>query len=163
MSGQRLWVFLAIVVAAVYGVMVWLMLTRLVPGADGLDPFDARVLGYSVSDARTYLSALSDDARSLYLGPMRVLDTIFPPALALLIAAPIWSKSEGYWCAAVAFPVWYACVDLWENARVSVMLRDPDITDQAIQLASSLTQAKFLLLLLAVLAFALVVVKNARQ
>ncbi len=133
---------------ATAGVYAWLVLGHglaLQDMAGGLQPFDLRVRGYSLVEAQDYLAALPAEGSARYLGPVRVLDTLFPVLMALTLMW--WMRPHrgamGLVCMAVA--AGYAVLDLAENAAVATLLRagvdGADAT--AVALASALTQAKF--------------------
>jgi hypothetical protein len=110
--------------------------------AAGLAPFDLRIGGYTEADAAIYLAALSEAGRAAYLGPVRVLDTIFPVLFALflaLLSRAVWAR--GGWVLAASLPALYLLFDLWENARVAAMVAEGDPSLAGV--ASALTQAKF--------------------
>ncbi len=65
--GRAFWVLFAAMMT-VYLVMVLKTLPEIAASADGLKAFDVRPAGYSESQARAFLTALSDDGRALYWG-----------------------------------------------------------------------------------------------
>jgi CMP/dCMP kinase len=129
-------------------------------GAGGLDMFDLWMDGYSAEYARMFLARLSPEARALYLGPQRVLDTIMPVALAGLLAATGYRLVVGWsWKLAVAaalLPLVYFSFDMLENAQVAAMLRRGMASDTMAEAASRFTvlKAKSLQAALAVVIFA---------
>ncbi|MBF9043509.1 hypothetical protein HKCCE4037_09230 [Rhodobacterales bacterium HKCCE4037] len=165
MTARRWWLALLLLTAALYGWLAWLWFTQLVPGADGLTPFDGRILGYSFAEAEAFLAALSADARVLYLTRIRHLDTIFPICLALLLAAPLWRLPTGWMRALAVIPILYLVSDLAENAAVAGLLRvDPAaLTPDLVTWASTLTQVKYAALGLSVFALGLVFVRTRRS
>lgn len=143
-AGQRSALsLLAIAAAGVYAVLLFIGTMMMTPEAQGALPFDARILGYDAEEARAYLVALSDYGRWLYLGPVRLLDTVFPPLFGLVLALLI-AVNGRPWLAPLA--LLYAGVDLWENAVVAEMIRSGE-TDLA-GLGSALTQGKYALVTL---------------
>ncbi len=132
---------------AVYGVMISWTLPQITADAGGL-PFDMRPGGYTAQEARTFLSALSEQGRSLYAGPQRWLDAFYPALLAVVL---IWSMR---WAAMgkARFLLWVGSVlvvvgmiaDYLENILVARLLnRIPaDIPDSSIQWASAATVTK---------------------
>ena len=112
---------------ALYLALVWLTVTRLMPESGGLMPLDGRLLGYTPVDVLAFLDALSDEGRAVYLGPVRSVDTAFPLALGLWIAALIWRRTRGLfaWSRIVMMlPAGgYTLMDLCENALVADLLR----------------------------------------
>lgn len=142
---RRVLVPLAFLTAGVYAVLLFLGVVMMMPEAQGQLPFDPRIWGYDTEEARDYLAALSDFGRWLYLGPVRLLDSLFPPLLGLLMALLIAVNGRPLLS---PVPFLYTAVDLWENARIAEMLRRdaPELAPGA----SSLTQGKYALLALSV-------------
>lgn len=148
---------LTFVTAGLYAALAWVSVTGLLPAAGDLAPFDMRLTGYSVEDARAYLEALSTAGRDLYLGTVRQLDTAFPVVFGAWLAALVWRTARGMmtWSRLVlTLPAWgYAVMDLCENALVADLLRagaegfDPQIA----VLASEFTVTKYALLVLSAL------------
>lgn len=132
---------LALLTGAVYGALIWTGVTAVMPEAGGLLPFDLRATGYTEAEAAAFLAALSADGRAAYLGPVAMLDTLFPPLLGLLLASLIWRWGRPL---LAPVPFLYVAVDLWENAVVGRMLASNDAALAGS--ASNLTQAKFALL-----------------
>ena len=127
----------------VYLVMVLWTLPEIAASADGLRAFDVRPAGYSETQARAFLTALSDDGRALYLGVQHWLDTAYPALVALtLIYALFWAFPKSGNAARVALfvvPTAAAMFDYLENARVGAMLAmaPQDVTADMISAASS--------------------------
>lgn len=140
---SRFIILLTLATAAVYAALLFQGVVRMTPEAGGLPPFDVRIGGYGEDEARAYLAALSDEGKRLLLGPVRTLDTIFPPMLGLLLALLIFVNGR-VWLALVPFG--YTAADLWENATVGAMVvaNDPAMGPAA----SNLTQGKYALLIL---------------
>lgn len=153
---RRAYLILTAVTALLYLALAWFVITRLMPGAGGLMPFDGRFLGYTAAEASVYQGALGDAARAAYLGPVRWLDTVFPVALAGWLAFGTWllTPTLFQWSRLVlTVPAWGYCVmDLCENALVAEVLRAaPDVPLRSVQLASRFTATKYQLLLAAAL------------
>jgi hypothetical protein len=140
---------LAAATAAAYAALIWTGVTQLLPEAGGQAPFDLRVMGYDVAEARAYLEALTDAGRRLWAGPVRWLDTVFPLLMGTLLAALIWRLGRP-WLAPVPFV--YTAADLWENARVREMIAagPGGVTPAMVEGASAVTQGKFALLAMSV-------------
>lgn len=153
MRGERLISWgLPLVTAAVYAYLVVYLGTR--PGAQsGGLPFDLRVTGYSFSEARAYLQALSPAGYELAQGPAAWADTVLPPLLGLTLAW--WMRPYagvfGMVCVMVAMS--YVALDWGENHFVQRMLTaGPDHVAYAdVVRASAMTRGKFMALGLAVL------------
>ncbi|MBL4626763.1 MAG: hypothetical protein JKY00_01760 [Roseicyclus sp.] len=163
MSEWRLWRGFAILTAALYGSLAWFWFTQLVPGADGLIPFDGRLMGYSVAEARAFLDALTEPARVTYLGVVRILDTVFPICLAALLAWPLWRLPSGTLRVLGIIPVAYLAADLTENTLVAGMLRSQElVAPDVIELASQITVAKYAFLITSVIALGAVFMRTRR-
>ncbi|NDW53230.1 hypothetical protein [Aliiroseovarius sp. PrR006] len=129
----------------VYLAMVLWSLPIISADADGLLPFDLRPQGYSAKDARQFLSALSEAGRAQYLGWQHFLDSFYPGLMALSLALAYFLLFPKKWAAAFsALAVLAAVFDWRENHAVADMLRAgaASVDDEAISLASGLTQLK---------------------
>lgn len=127
---------------ASYLVLILLLAPRLSAESAGLLPFDLRALGYSGDAARAYLTALTPAGAALYLGPIRLNDTIFPILFALTLCLPLRRWHWGFTLPALA----YGLADLGENWAVARLIRTgPAVDDASVALAAHLTQAKFAL------------------
>jgi hypothetical protein len=133
---------LAAATAASYGVLIFWLAPQLSAQSQGMLPFDLRVTGYGLEAARDYLAALSPEGRALYLGPIRVNDTLFPSLMTLLLLVPM-RRWRG-WGLLWALPALaYLALDLAENAAVAGILRAETAGEAEVALASALTQGKF--------------------
>ena len=124
---RRLLPPLAALTIALAAVMGWYVITSLMPGAGGLLPFDLRPLGYDVDAVRSYLTALSGTGRAVYLLEIRWLDTAFPIALGMLVAATIWEvtrNQRSFVRCLLCLPAFgYTVLDLLENMLVADLVR----------------------------------------
>lgn len=140
---------LPLVTALTYGCLVLWFGPQVQAAAGGLLPFDLRPLGYDADDARALLTALSPEGVALYLGAVRINDTIFPLLFTLALCLPLAGWGWFWFLPALA----YGLLDLAENMAVAALLRTgPSVTDGMVALASGLTMAKFLAVALALLA-----------
>lgn len=137
--------FLVAALGAFLAMRLWTMpLIR--AGAGGRDMFDLLIDGYSPAYVADYLAALGDDARTLYLGPQRLLDTILPVALtgtlatATYLMARRWSLVLGLALALV--PLFYFAFDMLENAQLAVILTHRAASAEMAEAASRFTMAK---------------------
>lgn len=136
---------------AVYAMLLGLGLFRLMPEAHGALPFDLRLFGYSMNEARGYLTLLSPRGYALAQGPIFWLDTVFPVLMGLTLAW--WMRPFagvfGMVCTLAAMS--YVALDWAENAAVQAMLTTgPDYLRYAdVARAETMTQAKFAALALA--------------
>ncbi|MCA0044183.1 hypothetical protein [Celeribacter litoreus] len=134
---------------ALYAVMVLWTLSAIAHDA-GAPAFDMRPSGYSIAEARAFLSTLSDEGRALYQGPQRWMDAVYP---ALLAITAIWSSrwaADGRWKWLFRSLAVFACLsmigDYAENISVAVLLAQPTdaVTDAAIERAAFFTRFKSL-------------------
>lgn len=150
------WVLLLAALGLYVAMAVWTVpaITR---AADGLAPLDTRLLGYSVDEARAFLTALSDEGRRIYLGVQHRMDNAFPVLYGGLLAMAIWRLSGTITpilrAVLSVFPLIAMSFDYLENARVrALLLADPDtIPPEAIVAANSATLGKTMLGAIAVL------------
>jgi len=84
----RLFAALLLATGGLYLAMVIWTLPTIAREAGGLVPFDMRPLGYSADEAAAFLAALSEKGLAVYRGPQRLLDALFPAALA---ASSVWA------------------------------------------------------------------------
>lgn len=139
---------LPVVTAATYAVLVLWFGPQVQQGAGGLLPFDLRPLGYDAAAARAFLTALSPEARDLYLGAVRINDSLFPVLFTLTLCLPLRGLPAAWFLPALG----YGLADLAENQAVAALLRTgPLVDDGSIAWASGLTMAKFALVALAIL------------
>ncbi len=129
-----------IAAALAYGVLVGWFGPQVQMAAGGLTPFDLRATGYGLDDARAFLTALTPEGRDVYLGPVRINDTIFPILFTATLILPVRRWARGWWVPALA----YGVLDLAENWAVARMLvAGPGVEAGPVALASALTMAKF--------------------
>ena len=132
----------------VWGLMALVVAPRLSAQAQGLDIFDMRPFGYSPDQARTFLGALTPQGQAFYLGPYRVFDTVFPILLSITLSLPL-QRWSWFWSVPAFL---YGVLDLPENWAVARLVRTGAMVDDgSIQLASTVTQAKFAMVALAIL------------
>ena len=132
---------------ASYALLILYLAPQLSAQSSGL-PFDLRALGYTLAEAKAYLAALTPQGTSLYLGPIRLNDTVFPILFTATLCLPLRRLGDWWFLPALA----YGLFDLAENLAVARLLRTgPDVEAAAVALASGLTQAKFAAAAVAVL------------
>lgn len=157
-----------LLVAATFGVyatMVLWTLPSISADAGGLATFDMRPGGYTLEEARAFLSALGPDGRALYTGPQRILDMAYPIMLAVVLSIALGHFIKTGWrrWMVMALPIIGAAADYMENWAVAGMLRtDPaDLTARTVEAASRWSVLKAtsttiaMLVLLIVMAFTL--------
>jgi hypothetical protein len=114
---------------------------QLIADAGGALPFDLRVTGYSLAEAQAYLAQLSPAGVALYIGPVRLADTVFPILLTATLCLPLRRRGQLWFLPALA----YGLFDLAENVAVARLLHvGPEIEAHAVAVASGFTQAKYL-------------------
>jgi len=146
MRGARLISWgLPLVTAAVYAWLALWLGGQLRQMAGGALPFDLRITGYALHDARSYLQALSPAGYTLYQGPAALADTLFPVLFGLTLAWWMRPYSGVFGMVCVMTAMSYVALDLGENLFVQRMLTaGPDWVSYAdVTRASALTQGKF--------------------
>ncbi|MEO8242445.1 MAG: hypothetical protein ABI832_09025 [bacterium] len=138
-SRWYLWA-LPVVTLAAFGVLALWFEPQVQAAAGGLLPFDLRVTGYSLAEARAFLTALTPDGLALYQGPVRATDTLVPILCTLTVCLPV-----RYWHWGWTLPaLTYGLLDLAENLAVSILLKTgPTVEAGPVMIASTLTMAKF--------------------
>jgi hypothetical protein len=149
---------LPLLALAVYAYLAGYLGQRLSVQAQGQIPFDLRMFGYSLAEARGYLRALSPAGFALYQGPVLWADTLFPVLMGLTLLWWLRPIAGVFGMVCVLSAMSYVALDWGENAAIQTLLTaGPDWVDPAdIQRASIFTMAKFA-------AFALSCVLAARQ
>lgn len=138
---------LPIVTALAYGVLGGWFGLQVRAAAGGLMPFDMRVAGYGLDEARAFLRALTPDGRAIYLGPVRLNDTLFPILFTLTLCLPLRGWAGPWFLPALA----YGLLDLAENMAVAQLLQNgPGVAAGPVAVASALTVTKFATLAIAV-------------
>ena len=133
------WV-LPLATVAAYAVLVGWYGPQVQAAAGGLTPFDLRATGYGLDAARAFLTTLTPEGRAIYLGPVRVNDTIFPQLFTATLILPLRRRAWVWWLPALA----YGVCDLAENWAVArLLVAGPTVEAGPVALASDLTQAKF--------------------
>lgn len=142
------WKIYWVVVAATitnYLIMVLWSLPLISEMAGGGKPFDMRPGGYSMEDARVFLTAITDSGRDFYLNTQQLLDLFYPTLFAISVAIPLAHLVPQYWGRTLAVSAIAAgAFDHLENIAVAVMLRvEPDaLTESMVSTASNWTLAK---------------------
>lgn len=141
------WVLFALSLIIYLAMVAW-TLPEISEAAGGLPVFDLRPGGYSAEEGRTFLAALNDEGRALYLGPQALLDVAYPALLAavLTLGAYLMLRPGGRrlrWATAAAAVAGAGC-DYLENVLVRGMLQaDPaGVPDSALRAASAGTILK---------------------
>ncbi len=109
-------------------------------GAGGLAILDVRGMGYGQGEAKAFLTALTPEAKALYLGPFRLVDTAFPILLTVTLILPL----RGWPPLAFVPALIYGLADLTEDWAVAqVLTAGPEAAPGPVLLASVLTMVKF--------------------
>lgn len=133
---------------ASYGLLIGYLAPQLSAQSGGGTPFDLRALGYTLTEAKAYLSTLTPAGTALYLGPIRLNDTVFPILFTATLCLPLRRLGQLWFLPALA----YGLFDLAENVAVARLLHaGVDVEAGAVALASGFTQAKFAAAAVAVL------------
>lgn len=127
--------------------------------AGGLPPFDLRPLGYDLADAQAFLATLTPAGKAAYLGPVRIVDSVFPVLMMLTFVLAV--RRMGW--AAMIPAVLYGGLDLAENRAVAGILTSGIAEPEAVHAASLLTQAKFAAFALAALLALWSLIQNRRR
>ena len=149
---------LPLVTALVYGVLAIWLGGQLSAQTGGLMPFDLRLTGYDLAEARAYLRAITPDGVALYLGPVAWADTLFPLLMGLCFLWWMRPFAGVFGMVCVLAAMAYVALDWGENWAVARMLEaGPDwVTLADVERASAMTVGKFA-------AFALAAVLAGRQ
>lgn len=137
--------FLTVTLAALAAMRLWTMpLIR--AGAGDLHMPDMLIEGYSADYLALYLDLLTAEARGLYLGPQRVLDTVMPMALTGTLAVAAWLLTVR-WGRILAgalglIPLFYFAFDMLENAQIAAILARGAATAEMAEAASRFTMSK---------------------
>ncbi len=142
------WVLLGATLV-VYSFLIFIFGPRLADAAGGLPVFDLRIGGYTFEEAKAFLMALTSEGREIYLGPVRIIDTIFPGLLAatlycaLVVLLRPWLGNNARYVALL--PIVPAVLDWLENAAVAALLRAgaDGITPEMVATASRWTVLKW--------------------
>jgi len=134
-----------------YAMMLIYSIPDLLSAADGLWPFDARIMGYSVEDATLYVTTISNEGRLFYLEVQQMLDTFFPALLALSLMITLYRLAPKL-PVLYLFPIAGALFDYYENAAVAQILLTSAPDQGLVEMASLLTGLKFAAIALSLLA-----------
>jgi hypothetical protein len=137
-----------VITLAIYGTMLIWTLPGISADAGGLVPFDMRPMGYSPDEARSFLSALGDKGRALYLGPQAQLDLVYPAVLAIVLAGAVSVLIADWRLRGVLyiFILGGMLADYTENTFVALMLEYTEpVPDRLAGLASKATVVKSVL------------------
>ncbi|WP_370342075.1 hypothetical protein [Pararhodobacter marinus] len=142
---------LPLLTLAVYLYLVVVLGQRLLAESGGLLPYDLRVTGYDLAQARGLLRALTPEGFALYEGPIFWTDTLFPALMGLCLLWWMRPFRGAFGMVCMMAAMGYVALDWGENMLVQRMLEaGPDWVRPAdIFAASAFTQGKFAILALA--------------
>lgn len=160
---------LAAVTVSVYLVMVLWTLPTIAADAGGLAPFDMRLGGYDVEEAKTFLSALGPQGTAFYGDVQHRLDILFPGLIAatlffaLAALLPVQSASTRVVLALAILPV--ALFDWLENHAVATLLAAgaQGVTERMVATASRWSVAKAIVSTVAYSALLVLLVRRGLQ
>lgn len=144
---------LPLLTAAVYAwLAIWLG-RQLGAESAGLMPFDLRLTGYDLGEARGYLRALTPEGFALYQGPVMRADALFPLLMGLCLVWWMRPLRGAFGMVCLLAAMSYTALDWGENMLVGRMLEaGPDwVRPSDVTAASLFTQAKFAAFALAAL------------
>jgi len=153
--------------------LVFLAMQALTPdvshGGRKLPIFDARVCGYDLEAARTYLNAISDTGKRTYLYSLQRLDLVFPLLLAVSIGWSILRLAPKEWgrirhvLPFAAVPAMLA--DYLENLAVAGILKSAsaNLSPDLVRFASAATQVKYVFLAAAFIVLAALIAAAVRR
>ena len=125
-----------------HALMLLYTMPKLLKEADGLWPFDIRIMGYTLEDATLYVTTITPEGRLFYLEVQQRLDAFFPALFALTLMVTLYRLVPKL-PVLFMFPISGALFDYYENAAVIQILLT-DAPDQGlVEMASLLTGLKF--------------------
>ena len=134
-----------------YAMMLVYSIPKLLGAADGLWLFDLRAMGYSIAEATRYLNTITPEGRLFYLEVQLMLDTFFPALLAVSLMITLYRLMPKL-PVLYLFPLSGALFDYYENAAVGQMLLTTAPDAGLVEMASLLTQLKFVSIAMSLLA-----------
>ena len=134
-----------------YAMMLVYSGPKLLSAADGLWPFDARIMGYSLEDATRYVTTITPEGRLFYLEVQQMLDTFFPALFALSLMITLYRLAPKL-PVLYLFPIVGALFDYYENAAVAQILLTNAPDQGLVEMASLLTGLKFAAIAISLLA-----------
>jgi len=149
-SFKRFYLAVLAITAVNYAMMLFYSTPLLVDATNGLSPFDIRITGYTPEDARLYVTSITDAGRLFYLGTQSTLDTFFPALYTLSLILTIYQLAPRL---PVLFltPLAGMVFDYYENAAVREILRGTAPDPALVDMASLLTQLKYISIALSIL------------
>ena len=148
------WPLLAVTLAVYLAMALW-SLPIIAQDADGLRAFDMRPFGYTLPEARAFLSALGDTGLAQYTGAQKQLDAWYPALMATTLVLAYWRLFGRR--AAMAFSVVAilgAVFDYQENIAVADLLGlgADRVDEEVVSIAALFTMLKSAAVTVAILA-----------
>lgn len=138
----------AALTAAICLIMNFVLIPKIESSTGGIRCFDMN-FAYSFDTAKKFLSLLSDEGRSVYLGIQLPLDFIYPIAYCTLFILVLLRLSDKK--AFCALPVLLAVFDYAENVCSIIMLKSAELSPALVGFASVMTSAKTVLMYVIIL------------
>ena len=123
----------------------------LISEAEGLWPFDMRIIGYSHEAATLYVNTITPEGRLFYLEVQQMLDTFYPALLALSLMVTLYRLAPKL-PVLYLFPISGALFDYYENASVAQILLTNAPDAGLVEMASLLTGLKYASIAISLLA-----------
>jgi len=134
-----------------YAMMLVFSTPKLLTAADGLWPFDMRIMGYSLEEATQYVTTITPEGRLFYLEVQQMLDTFFPALLGISLMLTLYRLAPKL-PVMFLFPVSGALFDYYENASIAQILLTNAPDQGLVEVASLLTGLKFASIAISLLA-----------
>ncbi|AXX97048.1 hypothetical protein [Profundibacter amoris] len=138
------WLIFAVTMG-IYLTMVLWSLPYITAEANGLLPFDLRLIGYGFDDAAFFREAISEEGRQFYLTVQQSLDGAYPGLMAVTLVMAFNMLFQGFGrYVASGIAVLAAIFDYLENAAVAGMLKAAliDVTPDMVARANMWTVLK---------------------
>lgn len=138
------WAFVGATLA-VYLLIVGWSLPLIAADAGGMTPFDMRPMGYSLDEARAFLSALGEAGFAQYTGVQAMLDTIYPALLAVMSVLAFWQLFPRRWAGGLAV---LALVVMWLDWQENIAVADllglgaAGVDEEVVSIAALFTMLK---------------------
>ena len=146
--GKKQLIALLLLYIVILGVMTFLLIPAICKNTGEMGIFDLQTKGYSLEYARSFIVAMGDSGKNIYLKLQLPLDFIFPAVYTLLyfaLAQKFFKKQHIFVFGATTL----LCVsDYAENSLTYVMLVSNNLSAQLVAAASFFTVLKTILLYL---------------
>jgi hypothetical protein len=144
--GKKQLIALALLYIIILCVMSFLFIPTICKNTGTMGIFDLQAKGFSLDYAKSFITTMGDDGKSVYLKAQLPLDFIFPAVYTLLyfgLAQKVFKKQYVVVFAATAL----LCVsDYTENSLTYAMLLADNLSAELVAVASFVTMVKTILL-----------------